>query len=142
MFKTNQPKGGNGTYTTVMIVIVVLLLGGFALAKLSTGSVKVATPAMTEFAKCLTEKGAVMYGAEWCGHCKSQKLAFGSAVSEISYVECTVPGNPSAQAEECRAAKVDSYPTWVFADGSRQSGAMPMGELAERTGCALPATEE
>ena len=44
---------------------------------------------MEQFATCLTENGATMYGAEWCGHCKAQKEMFGEAAFEkVDYVEC------------------------------------------------------
>lgn len=41
--------------------------------------------------------------------------------------------------EVCLAAEIESYPTWEFADGSRLSGAIEPSELAERSGCELPA---
>ena len=33
-----------------------------------------------DFAKCLTENGATMYGTVWCGHCNNQKDMFGDSV--------------------------------------------------------------
>jgi len=30
----------------------------------------------SEFAKCLTQKGAKMYGTFWCPHCQNQKKEF------------------------------------------------------------------
>jgi len=35
--------------------------------------------AYDDFAECLNQKGAVMYGAYWCGHCKDQKKMFGNS---------------------------------------------------------------
>jgi len=32
-----------------------------------------------DFAKALKERGAVFYGAFWCGHCQAQKAEFGSS---------------------------------------------------------------
>ena len=92
------------------------------------------------FAQCLKDKGAVMYGASWCPHCKKQKDLFGRAFRFAKYVECAMPGNPQAQAPACRDAGIQGYPTWVFADGSRVSGEQTLAELAEKTGCALPLT--
>tara|TARA_Y100000310_G_C20320107_1_gene640340 strand:+ start:277 stop:639 length:363 start_codon:yes stop_codon:yes gene_type:complete len=43
---------------------------------------------LEQFAACLTENGATMYGAEWCGRCKTQKEMFGSAFEKVDYVEC------------------------------------------------------
>ena len=31
-------------------------------------------------AQCLTEKEVIMYGTEWCSHCKNQKAMFGESV--------------------------------------------------------------
>jgi hypothetical protein len=59
------------------------------------------------FAKCLTEKGWVMYGAEWCSHCKEQKALFGDSFQYIKYVEC--PDN----VQLCLNKGVNGYPTWI-----------------------------
>ena len=38
----------------------------------------------------------------------------------------------------CIDKKVEGYPTWEFADGSRKSGEVPLAELSQKTGCPLP----
>lgn len=84
-------------------------------------------------AKCLTEKGAKMYGASWCGHCNNQKAAFGDAFQYVDYVECDESGpdpNPSA----CAAAGVQAYPTWIIA-GTQHLGEQKLEELAQLSGC-------
>ena len=81
------------------------------------------------FAVCLTEKGAVMYGAYWCSHCTAQKEAFGTAFSKIKYVECEV------QKQKCADETIAGLPTWKFADGSRLEGEQGFEMLAEKTGC-------
>jgi hypothetical protein len=89
------------------------------------------------FAKCLTDSGAVMYGAYWCPHCLNQKESFGDSWTYVNYVECSLP-NRAGQTEVCAAADIKGYPTWEFADESRQSGEVPLETLAEVTGCVLP----
>ncbi len=89
------------------------------------------------FAQCLKEKGAIFYGAFWCPHCQKQKAMFGSAASELPYVECST-ADGKGQLQVCVDEKVESYPTWKFADGSRQTGEVPLATLAQKTGCALP----
>jgi hypothetical protein len=43
------------------------------------------SPKYVEFAQCLSDKGAVFYGAFWCTHCKSQKQMFGApAVKKLN----------------------------------------------------------
>jgi hypothetical protein len=59
-------------------------------------------------AKCLTEKGWTMYGADWCPHCKAQKADFGDAFQFVHYVEC--PDNEAL----CNAKGVIGYPTWIL----------------------------
>ncbi len=89
------------------------------------------------FAQCLTEKGAVMYGAFWCPHCAQTKKNFGSSFRYIDYVECD-PRGDNEQAELCIAKKIDAYDTWEFADGSRVVGEPSFEELSAGTGCPLP----
>jgi hypothetical protein len=90
-----------------------------------------------EFAKCVTDAGAVMYGAYWCPHCLNQKESFGDAWTYVNYIECSLP-NRAGQTEECTDADIEGYPTWEFADGSRKGGEVPLTTLAELTGCSLP----
>ena len=89
------------------------------------------------FAKCISSKGAKMYGAWWCPHCSDQKEMFGYAFQYVNYVECSPPGQRS-QNDVCKQAGVKSYPTWQFSDGSRAQGALHLQALGEKTGCKLP----
>jgi len=88
-----------------------------------------------EFAKCLTQNGAKMYGAFWCPHCSDQKEEFGDDFQHITYIECSKPDK--SQTEFCTEAGITSYPTWEFADGSREVGKLSFSALAEKTGCEL-----
>jgi len=89
-----------------------------------------------DFAKCLTEKGAEFYGAFWCPHCRNQKSLFGKSVEYINYIECSTPDGNS-QLSQCTEKGIEGYPTWIFADGSRENGEVPLEKLAEKTGCIL-----
>jgi glutaredoxin len=115
-----------------IIAVFVVIVGIFGLVYAMR--VNPNAPEFT-FAQCLKDKGAKMYGAFWCPHCQSQKRLFGSAFKNIDYRECGVPGNTSAQTQECTDAKVQSYPTWEFADGSRVTGEQSFAALAEKSGC-------
>ncbi len=90
------------------------------------------------FAKCLADSGAKFYGAFWCPHCQAQKALFGRAVEYIPYIECSTP-NTQGQTAICTAEKIESYPTWIFADGTRQVGEVSLVDLSEKTKCPLPA---
>ena len=92
---------------------------------------------LDDFAQCIDQSGATFYGAFWCPHCKDQKEAFGNSERLLPYVECSTPdGNGVTIA--CQQAGITGYPTWEFADGSRESGNLSLQFLAEKTGCQLP----
>jgi len=77
------------------------------------------------FAKCLTEKGAVMYGAmDWCKYTQAQRGMFGNSFKYIDYHEHTeLPG-------------IRKTPTWVI-DGKWYENAQSFDVLAQATGCKL-----
>lgn len=89
------------------------------------------------FSQCLKDKGAVFYGAFWCPHCQNQKAMFGKSAKLLLYVECSTPDG-RGQAPLCQEKEIKGYPTWEFADGSRETGEVALAKLAEKTGCFLP----
>lgn len=99
------------------------LTGGFASVQPADGN--------DALAKCLTEKGAVMYGASWCSHCAEQKALFGSSFQYVTYVECA---EGDGQAQVCKDAGVTAYPAWKI-DGQLSYGTKPLAELARLAGC-------
>ena len=92
---------------------------------------------LDQFAQCLGEQGATFYGAFWCPHCQNQKKLFGKSEKYLPYVECSTT-NGSGQLPVCSEKGIESYPTWEFADGSRENGELSLSRLAEKTGCELP----
>jgi len=95
------------------------------------------TPGLYDtFAQCLTDKGAVMYGAEWCAHCKEQKAVLGDSFRFIKYIEC--PDN----IQFCINKGIKGYPTWLIGTSTKQIEGFDknktMKELSEATGCPLP----
>jgi hypothetical protein len=121
--------------TILIIVAVLVVIGVFVV--LSIGSPKEKAGAYDEFALCLEEKGAIFYGAFWCSHCQNQKKFFGKSAKLLPYVECSTPDG-RGQLQACKDKEIEGYPTWEFADGSRQSGELSLATLAEKTGCSLP----
>src|SRR3989344_2569098 len=87
-------------------------------------------------ANCLTEKGVTFYGAFWCPHCQEQKSIFGKSQKLLPYVECSTPDG-KAQTPICVEKKIDGYPTWEFADGSRIIAVVNPEVLAEKAGCKV-----
>ena len=131
-------KQGQKTLLTIILPVVIVIGGLVYLAKSSQPGGE----GLEAFAQCLTEKGSTFYGAYWCPHCQDQKKLFGNALKYVDYVECGIVGNTSAQVQECTDADITSYPTWTFGDGTRQSGLMPLRNLADKTGCELPVETE
>lgn len=80
-------------------------------------------------AKHLSAIGAKKYGAWWCPHCHAQQTLFGKqAFEHVTYVECDEEGiNPQPNA--CRAAGVQSYPTWEI-NGEIYAGVQSLQSLA------------
>lgn len=120
-------------FRTVVILVIVAMVGAFALIKLKD---RQAGPDLRyDLAQCLTDQGVKMYGAYWCPHCQKQKKLFGKAFSKVDYVECAVPGNPQSQVPACKDAGITGYPTWVFPSGDRLSGEQPLADLAAKASC-------
>lgn len=85
---------------------------------------------LDKFAKCLTDKGMVMYGAYWCPHCQNIKKMFAESFQYIKYVECTV------ETQTCTDKGVTGYPTFIWGDGSRSSGELNLSDFAQKTSCS------
>ncbi len=115
----------------VGIVVVALIAGLFYFTSPSNGP-----GPHDEFAKCLSEKGVKFYGAFWCAHCNREKALFGNSVHYLNYIECSQPDG-QRQTQACISANINSYPTWEFADGSRQTGELSLEQLSQKTGCSL-----
>lgn len=114
----------------VPIAIVALVLAGcLAYILWPRGGT---TANLDAFAQCLADKGAVMYGAEWCPHCKDQKKLFGGSWKLVPYVEC--PENTSL----CLAKGIEGYPTWLISTSTRLVGTQSLEELGKAASCPLP----
>ena len=117
-----------------IIIGVLLFIAVFLLMQRPSGPTD---GRLDTFAKCLKDKGATFYGAFWCPHCQNEKALFGSSAELLPYTECSMPDGQS-QTQVCIDKKISSYPTWEFADGSRETGEVTLQKLAEKTGCTLP----
>ena len=77
------------------------------------------------FAKCLTEKGAVVYGAiEWCHYTQAQKAMFGNSWKYLDYQDFT------------KLSGIKKTPTWVI-NGKWYENVQSFDTLAALTGCKL-----
>lgn len=112
-------------YIIVFGIAIIAIAAVYFLA--TTGFVVSGNDAL---AKCLTEKGAAMYGAEWCSHCNDQKEMFGESFKYITYIEC--PANEQL----CTSKGITGYPTWII-NGKYYSGTQELAKLAELSGCSI-----
>ncbi len=124
--------------TLISIGVVVVVVVG-ALVFLQNASNK--PNRLDSFAACLGEKDAKFYGAFWCPHCADQKKLFGTSTKLLPYIECSTPDSKGVN-QVCVDAGIKSYPTWIFADGTRQTGVISLENLAEKTSCVIPTGEE
>lgn len=114
-----------------LIVIILIIAGAYFLVDAFSGPGE-----FDNFAQCLKDKGAVFYGAFWCPHCQKQKAMFGKSAKLLNYVECSTPDG-NRQTPACQEKNITGYPTWEFADGSRENGEVSLQKLSEKTGCSL-----
>jgi len=120
------------------IVIGILIATVVVLAFFRLTSNASAEPGIyDDFAQCLSDSGTKMYGAYWCPHCENQKKLFGSSFDYAPYIECDPLGD-DAQPELCKSQAIEGYPTWIFPDGTRRSGEIPLRTLAALSDCELP----
>ncbi|TSC76828.1 MAG: VKORC1/thioredoxin domain-containing protein [Parcubacteria group bacterium Gr01-1014_31] len=113
-----------------------LFLAATAASVVVAGCAQQSAPASeaSTLAACLTERGVIMYGADWCSHCQKQKGLFGDAFSAVTYVEC--PDEP----ERCVRAGITGYPTWILPGGQKLEGVQQLPALANAAGCAKSVT--
>lgn len=122
-----------------MLVSIVILVSGYFLFTGRTGvqdGNDGQTGQLASFAQCIKDSGATFYGTFWCPHCNDQKEMFGDAASQLPYVECSTPDG-RGQLPVCQEQNIQGYPTWEFADGSRETGALTLEQLSERTACPV-----
>ena len=119
----------------IWILVLVLVIAGMIWLVKTPGR----SGELDTFATCIKDSGAIFYGAFWCPHGQNQKAMFGASAKFLPYVECSTPDG-SSQIPLCTDAGITGYPTWVFADGTRESGEVPLDRLSEKTNCPLPQT--
>jgi len=76
------------------------------------------------FAQCLTDKGAIMYGASFCQYSHAQQGMFGNSVKYLDVRDFTEDRN------------VKKTPTWLIT-GKYYENVQSLDRLAILTGCSL-----
>jgi len=78
------------------VIILILAIGGYAFINSKKPG------RYDEFAKCLSEKGAVMYGADGCMYSQAQRTMFGKSFKFVNYKDYT------------KGPNIKITPTWVI----------------------------
>jgi hypothetical protein len=91
---------------------------------------------MTALANHLTQSGAKVYTAYWCGYCRKQVEMFGSAKLTLPVIECD-PRGQNPQTDLCRKKAVQGYPTWEM-NGEMYRGMQEVNVLADLSGYRGP----
>ncbi|MCK4840736.1 MAG: hypothetical protein KAT04_02500 [Methylococcales bacterium] len=81
-------------------------------------------------ARCLTDKGFVMYGSITCSACRAQRKLFGKAFEYITDIECN-PNAPGNQIELCLKKKIRKTPTWILEKDEKEIKRMESYQLLE-----------
>lgn len=110
----------NALLISIFAVVLIVAIAGASFSYINS---KKPAP-LDEFAKCLTEKGAVMYGAYWCQYTQAQKRMFGNSMKFINYKDFT------------DNKEVKKTPTW-FIDGEKYENVQSFDRLAAITGCSI-----
>lgn len=118
-------------FQIIFIIIIIVILIGTGVFILSLKEESISKESLEGFAKCLADKGAIMYGNYNCVHCQNEKNAFGESFKFIKYVECTE--NPKI----CIDAGIEVVPSWIFSDGKKLTGRQGIEKLSKESGCLL-----
>ena len=107
------------TLTVRIITFALILVAIVILMRVVVRATKAAGTYDT-FAQCLVSKGVKFYGAFWCPHCQEQEKWLDASRQKLEreglYKECST-ADTRGQTELCKTAKIESYPTWNFANG-------------------------
>jgi len=113
-------KGKKMLWISLSSLIVILIMGGFGYSFVQSNK----PGPLDDFAKCLTEKGAIMYGASFCKYTHGQKGMFGNSAKYLDYRDFSEDAN------------IKFTPTWVI-DGQYYKNAQSLDRLAFITGCVI-----
>ena len=94
------------------------------------------TPDLVQFAMDLTDAGVIYYGADWCPACTQQKQLFEDGGDNLPFVEVTLPDRSAAPI--AFEMEITAFPTWVFPDGTRETGLQTLQVLSDRSGVPIP----
>ncbi|MDO8660805.1 MAG: hypothetical protein Q7K43_02865 [Candidatus Woesearchaeota archaeon] len=108
------------------VIGLILVIGISAFSYMS-----IATPGRFDsFAKCLKEKGVVMYGNDFCSYTQKQLSWFEKSRKELNYVRC------ADNKQLCDSKSVRTTPTWEI-NGAMYPEVQTFERLSTLSGCAI-----
>ncbi len=117
-FQPIQKKSKWKIYLGVTCVIIVVIVA-YSVYSITRPGV------YDNFAKCLTEKGVVVYGAiDWCKYTQVQKAMFGNSWKYLNYQDFS------------KLPDIKKTPTWVINEKWYEN-VQPFDKLSGLTGCKI-----
>lgn len=126
--KNNKNEKGKISFKKYFIWTAVILI--VVLIGLSINAQGKKPGKFDEFAKCLTDKGIIVYGNDYCSYTTKQLGFFGKSQKILNYVKCI--DNEAL----CNEKGVDITPTWEIG-GVMYSGVKTFEALAGYSGCEI-----
>lgn len=123
--KKEKAKINFKKYFIIIAVIIIIILIVLSILNYTKKPGK-----YDEFAKCLTEKGVVIYGNDFCQYTAKQLNFFGKSEKYLNYVKC------SENQELCDQKGVSITPTWEI-NGEMYTQVQTFERLAELSGCEI-----
>ena len=118
--KSIKPKNKKFLYLSISSVVIILIAVGIGYSFVQSNK----PGYLDDFAKCLTEKGAVMYGASFCQYSHAQQGMFGNSVKYLDIRDFSEDSN------------IRVTPTWKIT-GQYYQNVQTFNRLASLTGCVL-----
>lgn len=122
-------RKGISKKAVIIIVIAAIAILALVYSRL-TGMFAASGPNYDNFAKCLTDKGIVMYGSNTCPHCQNQKKMFGNSFKYVTYIDCI------DNSTQCTEKGIQFIPDW-YINGKFYTGEKTIEELKSLSGCEV-----
>ena len=116
---------------TIILISIGILILAVLFYNIIRKTTTIESKQYNNFAECLTERGFIMAGTDWCPHCQNQKAMFGESFKHIDYRDCDI------HKEYCIEQGVKGYPTWILPDGTLSPGVKQLAQLSQMSGCSL-----
>lgn len=116
----------------VTLISGMLLIAGlwfFARTISSLTGYSIGAARFDNFAKCLTDKNALLYTSDLgCEGCTQQRVIFRNSYQYLTVINCRT------EMEKCNDLEIKYGPVWII-NGVRYFGVYGVPRLAEITGC-------